>query len=402
MTKQRFIAKTFSGLERVLARELEKIGAESVRPAHRIVEFWSDTRGMYKANLHLRTALRILRPIAEFRAKSESEFYQKVKVIDWTQWLEVDATFAIDARVHSSFLAHSKYLALKTKDAIADHFRDRFGRRPSVDVRQPTVRLHVHLSRNRCTLSLDSSGDSLHKRGYRLDANAAPLNEVLAAGLVLLSGWDGSGNFVDPLCGSGTIVIEAALLAQQIPPGLNRRFGFMSWPDFSPRLWDEIRREALPTEQKAGVRILGSDISEKAIRLAQENARRAGVLKKIECRVAPFEEIEPPSGGGVLITNPPYDERLKIENARKFYQKLGNFFKQKCAHYDAWILSGNLAALKSVGLRPSQKVTLYNGGLESRFVKFKIYPGSQKQKNQSKSKKALKNPNRKGAGSQRI
>ncbi len=380
MTKQRFLAKTFSGLESVLAAELENLGAERVQPGHRVVEFWGDKRLLYRANLHVRTALRILEPIAEFRATSEDDFYKKVRAMDWTQWLNLHTTFAVDAHVHSSFLTHSKYLALRTKDAIADHFRDRFGRRPSVDVRQPDIRLNVHLFKNRCTLSLDSSGDSLHKRGYRLNANDAPLNEVLAAGLILLTGWNGSGNFVDPLCGSGTIVIEAALLAHQIPPGLHRRFGFMNWPDFDSQLWKRILSEVSEPDQNRNVRILGSDISEEAIRVARENAYRAGVLPEIEWRVAPFDSIRPPEEGGVLVTNPPYDERLKIENAREFYRNLGNFFKQNCINYAAWILTANLPALKSVGLRPSRKITVYNGGLESRFVKFEMYAGSRKPK----------------------
>ncbi len=386
MTDTKLVAKTFSGLEDVLAAELNALEASAVQPGRRMVEFSGTKELLYRANLHLRTALRVLKPIASFQASNDSAFYKKVRALDWSRWLNPDATFAVDAVVHSSFLTHSKYLGLRTKDAIVDQFRDRFGRRPSVDTRHPDIRLNVYLFKNHCTLALDSSGESLHRRGYRLDSNPAPLNEVLAAGMVQLAGWDGRGNFLDPLCGSGTLVIEAALLALNIPPGRNRQFGFMNWPDFDSALWRRILGEASVQERKTDVRIVGSDVSEAAIRAARENARRAGVEEAIPFIVSPFEEIQPPAGGGILVTNPPYNERLKLEDAREFYRKLGDFFKQKCAGYTAWVLSANQAGLKSVGLRPTRTLTLYNGGLKSRFVQFDLYAGSRKGKKSGRKK----------------
>ncbi len=388
MSHSKFVAKTFSNLEPVLAGELEELGASSVEPGRRAVSFRGDKRLLYKANLYVRTALRILQPIADFLAQNEREFYRQVQKIDWHRWLSPEGTLAVDASVTSSFLTHSGYLALKTKDAIVDQFRDRFGRRPSVDVRQPQLRLNVYAFRNRFTLSLDSSGESLHRRGYRLKSNDAPLNEVLAAGMVLLSGWQGEENFVDPLCGSGTLAIEAALKKVGLPPGLHRRFGFMNWPNFDARLWNQILSEVPSLRKRSKGIILASDISEEAVALAEENAHRAGVAEEIEFRVAPFDQISPPNGGGILITNPPYDQRLKIRNVREFYKNLGDFFKQNCAGYTVWLLTGNREALKFVGLHPSQKITLYNGGLESKFVKFDMYKGSRKRPPKSGQKKA--------------
>lgn len=376
------VAKTHFGLEEVLAEELRKLGAEEVEVLNRAVAFSGDKTLMYKANLCLRTALRILVPIHKFKAHNEETLYQGVQEVDWSNYLEVDDTLAIDTAVSSDFFNHSQYVALKAKDAIVDQFRERTGQRPSVDLNRPTVRLNLHVFKDECTLSLDSSGESLHKRGYRQDTNIAPLNEVLAAGLVLLSGWDGKSNFIDPMCGSGTILIEAAMYAINMPPGIHRiSFGFMEWKDYDKALWEKIVEEAKgKIDQEYAYKIVGSDLSRKTADIAKANIEFAGLDEDIRISVAPFEEKEPPKGGGIMICNPPYGERLQKSDIDAFYKMIGDQLKKAYAGYDCWILSSNMGALKQVGLRPSRKITLYNGSLECRFLKYSMYEGSKKAK----------------------
>lgn len=377
------VAKTFRGLEDVLAEELNNLGALNVTTVNRAVEFEGDKALMYKANFHLRTALRILKPIKEFKAKNENELYKEIQKIDWDEYFGIKNTFAVDSTIHSNHFSHSKYVALKVKDAIVDQFRDKYGKRPYVETEEPDVRLNIHIAEDQCSLLLDSSGDSLHKRGYRIRTNKAPLNEVLAAGMILLSGWDKKSDFIDPMCGSGTLVIEAAMIAHGIPPGIYRQsFGFETWLDFDADLLEEIYEEEQPDTGFEG-KIYGSDVSEIAIRITRENIENASLKKKIDLSVMPIENYKPSQDSqGVVVTNPPYGERLKKNEINTFYKVLGDRFKQTYQGYNVWIISSNFDAIKNIGLHPSQKITLFNGALECKFLEYSIYKGSKKAKKQ--------------------
>ncbi len=378
--KFQLVAKTFKGLEDVLFNELEQLGASDLKKANRAVEFTGDKALMYRANFHLRTALRILKPIAEFNVKDENELYQQIQTIDWTNYFDLKNTFAIDSVVHSDNFSHSKYVALKVKDAIVDQFREKFKKRPYVETENPDIRISIHIANELCTVSLDSSGESLHKRGYRIKTNKAPINEVLAAGMILLSGWDKKSVFVDPMCGSGTLIIEAAMIANNIPPGVYRqKFGFETWKDFDNDLLEEIYEEDT-VEPDFDIKIIGSDISEIAIRIARENIANAGLKKKIELQINPIENYIPPAEGGIIVTNPPYGERIKKNEINNFYKVLGDRFKNRYQGYEAWLISSNFDAIKHIGLRPSQKMTLFNGPLECKFLNYSIYEGSKKKK----------------------
>ncbi len=373
-----------AGLEQVLAREIEGIGGTHIEPGNRVVHFAGEQKTLYRANLELRTALRILKPIEEFTAHNEEQLYRYIWNMDWFQYLKATDTFAIDAVGLSTVFRHTKYLALKTKDAIVDQFRERAGRRPSVNVLNPKLRLHLHVQEKTFTLSLDSSGDSLHKRGYRINAVEAPINEVLAAGMVLLSDWKRDGAFIDPFCGSGTLVIEAALFAHQMPANRTRtEFGFMKWPDFDAALWETVKKEAdariVPFEHP----ILGYDKNFKAIRVSETNAEAAGLYGKVSFSKTPFEKLTPPVERGILITNPPYDERLGSDDIGALYRTIGDRLKQHFSGFDAWIISSNLEALKQVGLRASRRIALFNGPLECKFQKYELYEGSKKEKNET-------------------
>ncbi len=379
------VAKTFKGLEDVLAEELNQLGALNVNKVVRAVEFEGNKELLYKANFHLRTALRILKPIAEFEATNEQELYDEIKKIDWEQYFKIKNTFAVDSVVYSRLFSHSKYVALKIKDAIVDQFRDKYGKRPYVELDDPDVRISVHISEHKCSILLDSSGDSLHKRGYRIKTNKAPLNEVLAAGMILLSGWDKQSDFIDPMCGSGTLLIEAAMIAYNIPPGIyKKKFGFETWLDFDADLFEEIYEEE-HEEKKFEGKIMGSDVSEIAIRIAKENIDNAALNKKISLTVKPIENYNPPDDKkGFVVTNPPYGERMKKNEINSFYKVLGDRFKQSYQGYHIWLISNNFDAIKNIGLHPSKKMTLYNGALECKFLEYSIYKGSIKSKNQTK------------------
>jgi putative N6-adenine-specific DNA methylase len=377
------VAKTFKGLEEVLAKELEDLGALKIQINNRMVEFYGDKALMYKANFHLRTALRVLKPIGEFKVKDEHELYKSVQTIEWDEIFSLKQTFAIDSVVNSESFSHSKYVALKVKDAIVDQFREKYDKRPFVETEDSDIRLHVHISHDDCTILMDSSGDSLHKRGYRTKATKAPLNEVLAAGMILNSGWDKKSTFIDPMCGSGTILIEAAMMANGIPPGIYReKFGFENWKDFDADLFEDIQEEELGTEA-VEVNVLGSDVSEIAIRIAKQNIENASLSKKINILIKPIEGYNPPqSENGVVVTNPPYGERIKKNEINNFYKVLGDRFKKSFQGYSIWMISNNLDAIKNVGLHPTQKMTLFNGPLECKFLEYQIYEGSKKEKNQ--------------------
>ena len=367
------------GLENVLAKELIDIGATDIEILKRAVGFKGTNALIYKANYLCRTALRILKPIANFEVNDEDELYEQIGKILWWEYMNVEDTFAVDSVVSYSNLNHSKYVALKTKDAIVDQFRNKYKKRPSIDTENPVLRINIHIFRNNCTVSLDSSGDSLHKRGYRKSGGLAPINEVLSAGLILLSGWKKDCNFIDPMCGSGTILIEAALYANNIPSGYYRKnFAFEKWKDFDKYVWEQIKKEVLLKEDEFKYKIIGTDISKYAIKNAIENIRFAKLHKDIELNSDSIEYFNPPEGQGIMITNPPYGERLNTDNIIELYKLIGDTLKNKYTGYTAWIISGDLNALKFIGLRPSRKIQVYNGKLECKFAKFEIYKGSKK------------------------
>ena len=337
---------------------------------------------MYEANLWCRTALRILKPLYSFPAKTNEELYKNINDFEWEKVFSVDNTFAIDSVVNDSSFNHSHFVSQKVKDAIADRFRSTIGTRPSVDIENPDIRINIHIYKDQCDVSLDSSGESLHKRGYRVAVGLAPLSEVLAAGLILLSGWDGKTNFVDPMCGSGTILIEAAMIAQNIAPGtFKKSFSFMKWKDFDKELWTNIKIEATKKQKLSDCYISGADISPRAIRNTRGNVIEANMQKAISLQVASIEEFKPPQGGGLMIINPPYGERIEIEEEiTVFYKSIGDTMKKKFSGFDVWIISSDLNALKFIGLRPTRKIPVFNGPLECRFMKFSIYDGSKKDK----------------------
>ncbi len=370
------IAKTFEGFEEILARELRDLGAEDIDLIKRGIHFSGDKKLLYMANYNCRTALRILVPLSSFRASTDAMLYDGVRAIPWEKFLDFRGKFAIDSVISYSTFTHSGYVSLKAKDAIADRFRDKFGKRPDVDNNDPDLRVNVHIFREECTVSIDSSGASLHLRGYRRAQTEAPINEVLAAGLILMSGWDGKTPFLDPMCGSGTILIEAALIAGRVPPGYYRPlFGFERWKDFDRRLWDRVKRECEEAISEPTAPIIGYDRDEKAILASQANIDEAGVEQFVKVEQADFTTASPPWRSGFLLTNPPYGERIKVEDLKQFYKDIGDVLKQKYAGYTAWLLGSNEEAMKFIGLRPSRRIRVMNGPLECRLAKFELYEG---------------------------
>ena len=377
-TKFDIVAKTFFGLEDVLAKEVENLGAEDIKKETRAVIFKGDKKLLYSSNYNLRTATKILKPIHKFNAKNEVELYKHVDEIDWTELLSRGDTLTVNTVLNSAHFGHSQFISQKVKDAVVDQLRKKTGRRPSVDTKDPTLRIHIHINQESCTLSLDSSGESLHKRGYRVDGHVAPINEILAAGMVLLSGWDKKSAFYDFMCGSGTILIEAALIANNIAPGIFRNdFAFEKWKDFDEDLFQEAYDDL--TETNFENEIIGSDYSAKSASLARLNVKRASLDKKIKVHVKSFFDILP-ENKGTLIMNPPYGERIGGGNLNNFYKKIGDKLKKDFDGYNAWIISSNMDALKNIGLHTSKKITLYNGNLECKFNKYAMYRGSQKRK----------------------
>ncbi|MCB9287933.1 MAG: class I SAM-dependent RNA methyltransferase [Lewinellaceae bacterium] len=380
----RLIATTMAGLEPVLEEELKQLGATEVEPLKRAVYFEGDLRLLYRANLELRTALRVLKPVHHFRVRNEQQLYRHIYDIDWRQYMGVRDTLAVDAVVNSPHFNHSKYVALKTKDAIVDRFRKEEGRRPNVSLHRPTLRVNVHIFREECTVSLDSSEESLHKRGYRVDALEAPINEVLAAGMILLTGWERDCAFIDPMCGSGTILIEAATFATNRAPQLNREyFGFKKWADYDKSLWESLLADARSRVAGFEHGLYGYDMDFKAMRIARHNALAAGLEGQVQIERQRFERLEPPAEGGLIVMNPPYDERLAKTDIEAFYSMIGDRLKQSFAGYEAWIISSNKQAMKRIGLRPSRKMVLFNGSLECKFQQFQLYSGSRKRKEET-------------------
>jgi len=377
VSKFKIVAKTLAGLENVLADEIRALGAESVLVERRAVSFVGDQEMMYKANFHLRTAIKILKPIAEFEVTNRDELYDHAKEIPWTNYLALGKSFAIDATVQSEMFVNSMFASLRVKDAIADQFREATGKRPSVNSDDPDIRINVHLMNNHCTLSLDSSGDSLHKRGYRIGQGEAPINEVLAAGMILLTGWHGEKDFLDPMCGSGTLLIEAAMIAKGIPPGMYRKsFGFEQWPDFDEKLFEEIYNGDY--EKEFNGKIIGSDISAMDIAIAKNNIKNASLSKVIELQVHDFINMEPPFENGIIITNPPYGERMKTQSITELYTSIGNTLKNKFSGFEAWIITSSEDGLKSIGLKPAKKIELFNGALACSFRCFELFKGTHK------------------------
>jgi putative N6-adenine-specific DNA methylase len=375
-----FIAKTFAGIEDVLCDELTAIGATNIRKLVRAVEFEGDQSILYKANLLCRTALRILKPHITFEAADEHMLYHEMQNIKWSDYFSLDQTFAINATLNQSNLTHSQYVAQKAKDAIVDQFRDATGKRPDVDIDNPDLRIHLHIYQNRCTLSFDSSGESLHKRGYRDYTNQAPINEALAAALIILSEWDKKTPFADFMCGSGTLLIEAGMIARNIAPNkFKERFGFQTWKDYDAELWKNIYSEAVAAEiPTPGLKIYGSDISGVVLDKARQNVENAGLKDMIELRKCSFEKFTPVGEEGTLITNPPYGLRIEPRDIMQMYRSMGDTMKQKFKGWTCWIFTGNLDAAKHIGLRTTRKMHLFNGPLECRFLKFQVYAGTKK------------------------
>ncbi|MDT0650623.1 THUMP domain-containing class I SAM-dependent RNA methyltransferase [Autumnicola edwardsiae] len=375
----KMIAKTMFGFEPLLAKELRELGAMDIKEGTRNVSFTGDNGFMYKANLCLRTAIKVLKPYKSFKIYSEEDLYKSIYALPWEEFMDVDDTLAIDATVHSETFTHSKYISLKTKDAIVDRFRDKFGKRPDVDLDFPTLRLNIHIEQNFCDVSFDSSGQSLHKRGYKTATNIAPINEVLAAGMLLQSGWNGQSDFLDPMCGSGTLLIEAAMIACNIPPNLNRKeFAFERWKDWDADLFEKIEESVLKKVREFHFTIKGYDTSPSAVHKAIDNVENANLSEFIKVERQDFFESEKENDRHLhMVFNPPYGERLEIDMPA-FYKRIGDTLKQNYPGTQAWFITSNLEAIKNVGLRPSRKIKMYNGALESRLLKYEIYEGTKK------------------------
>ena len=373
------IAKTFQGLEEILAEELTTLGANDIQIGRRMVSFTGDKRMMYKANFCLRTAIRILKPIKNFTAKDADEVYNQIQAIPWEEYLDVNKTFAIDAVVFSEEFRHSKFVSYKVKDAIVDYFREKTGKRPSVRINNPDVLLNIHIAQTTCTLSLDSSGESLHRRGYRQEQVEAPLNEVLAAGMVLMTGWRGECDLLDPMCGSGTIPIEAALIARNIAPGVFRKgFAFEKWVDFDSEMFDEIYNDD-SQEREFTHKIYGYDNNPKANEIATHNIKAAGVSKDVTLKLQPFQQFEQPQEKSIIVMNPPYGERISTNDLLGLYQMIGERLKHAFVGNEAWVLSYREECFDQIGLKPSKKVPLFNGALECEFRKYEIFDGKYKE-----------------------
>ena len=372
------IAKTFMGLEPVLAKELTQMGAKDVEIGRRMVSFTGDKEMMYRANFQLHTAIRILKPIRHFKAKSADDVYEEIKKIDWTEYLGTEKTFTVDSVVFSEEFRHSKFVSYKVKDAIVDQFREKTGKRPNISVANPDIRLNMHIADDKCTLSLDSSGESLHRRGYRQESVEAPLNEVLAAGMILLSGWQGDTDFIDPMCGSGTLLIEAALIAKNMAPGLFRKeYAFEKWPDFDAELFDAIYNDE-SLERDFNHKIYGYDIDMKAVNTARMNVKAAGLSDVISVEQQDFKEFTQPQNKSIMITNPPYGERISTPDLMGTYKMIGERLKHQFKGNDAWVLSYREECFDQIGLKPSIKIPLYNGSLECEFRKYQMFDGKLK------------------------
>lgn len=379
------IAKTYHGLEDVLAKELRVLGAQNVQTIKRGVRFRGDLGFVYKANLWCRTALRIIVPLAEFKIRNEQELYKKIHAIAWEDYFEVNQSIAIDAVVNARQYRNSLFIAQKSKDAIVDRFRDKFDERPSVDTSDPDVRINIHIHNENVTVSLDSSGQSLHKRGYRVDANIAPLSEVLAAGILSLAEWDGMKNFIDPMCGSGTLLIEAALMAHNIAPNIFRKeFGFQKWKNYDEDLFKLLFEKAMTKEKNFHFNIEGYDKDTLSVMKSRKNLRSALMEDEISVQKMDFlnfKKHDDFKDKGLLVFNPPYGEKMEA-NIPELYKGIGDTLKQEFGGYSAWIFTSSSEGIKNIGLKPSKRIQLFNGKLESWLVRYDLYEGSKKSKYQ--------------------
>ena len=377
------IAKTFMGLEPVLAKELTQLGANNVQIGRRMVSFTGDKEMMYRANFSLHTAIKVLKPIYRFKAQSADDVYEEIKKIDWSQYLDNEHTFAVDSVVFSEEFRHSKFVSYKVKDAIVDQFREKTGSRPNISVANPDLRLHIHIAdvapgKSECTLCLDSSGESLHRRGYRQESVEAPLNEVLAAGMILMTGWQGETDFIDPMCGSGTLLVEAALIARNMAPGLFRKeYAFEKWPDFDAELFDHIYNDD-SKEREFTHHIYGYDIDMKAVNTARLNVKAAGLTADITVEQQDFKDFTQPKDKSIMVCNPPYGERISTPDLLGTYRMIGERLKHQFLNNDAWILSYREECFEQIGLKPSIKIPVYNGSLECEFRKYQIFDGKLK------------------------
>lgn len=378
----KMVAKTFFGFEDLLVEELKALGAQDIEKGNRMVSFFGDKGFMYKSNLCLRTALKILKPIGEKKVHNPETLYKFVQTIDWSSFMEATDTLAVYATVNSDKFNHSKYVALKVKDAIVDQFRDKTGERPNIDTERPDLTISVHIAGELCTISLDSSGASLHHRGYRSATNIAPINEVLAAGLILHSGWNGITDFLDPMCGSGTMLIEAAMIANNIPCNINRKeFAFEKWLDWDMDLYERIEASILKKVIESPCKFRGYDKAPSAIRKAKDNIQNANLEEFIKVKEQNFFDTEKEDQEKPLhmVFNPPYGERIAI-NMPEFYKEIGDTLKKSYPNTSAWFITSDLEAIKHVGLRPSRKIKVFNGKLESRLLQYKMYAGSKRTK----------------------
>ena len=380
----KMIAKTFFGFEEILAKELQILGAQDVEQGVRMVSFKGDKGFMYKANLSLRTALKILKPIYFFKANNEQALYKGISSMNWSKLLNANQTFVIDTTVHSEYFNHSEFVSQKCKDAIVDQFRERTGQRPSIDKVHPDLRINIHIDKDQVSVALDTSGNALNQRGYRTATNIAPINEVLAAGILLLSGWDGQTDFLDPMCGSGTFLAEAAMIACNIPANINRKeFAFEKWNDWDNDLFDAISDSLLKRVREFHYTIKGYDKAPSAVQKAKDNIKNTNLEEYITIEEQNFFDTEKTAAGKLhLVFNPPYDERLDI-HMEEFYKNIGDTLKKNYPGTNAWMITANLEALKYVGLKPSRKIKLFNAGLEARLVKYEMYEGSKRTKFQA-------------------
>lgn len=369
------IAKTFMGLEQVLAQELTQLGANNIQIGRRMVSFTGNKEMMYRANFQLHTAIRVLKPIAHFKARSAEDMYDEVKKINWSQYIEDGKTFSVDSVVYSEEFRNSRFVTYKVKDAIVDQFREQTGKRPNISVANPDIRLNIHIAEYDATLSLDSSGESLHRRGYRQESVEAPLNEVLAAGMILMTGWQGETDFIDPMCGSGTLPIEAALIARNIAPGVFRKeFAFEKWPDFDAALFERIYNDD-SAEREFNHHIYGYDIDMKAVNTASLNVRAAGLSKDVTISQADFKDFQKPEHESIIVMNPPYGERISTPNLLGTYKMIGERLKHQFGGNTAWVLSYREECFDQIGLKPSIKIPVYNGSLECEFRKYQLFDG---------------------------
>lgn len=378
MQEFELIAKTFMGLEQVLAKELTQLGANNVQIGRRMVSFTGDKEMMYRANFQLHTAIRILKPIAHFKAKSADEMYDEIKKIDWSKYILKGKTFSVDSVVYSEEFTNSRFVTYKVKDAIVDQFRERTGTRPNISVSNPDIRLNIHVAEDDATLSLDSSGESLHRRGYRQESVEAPLNEVLAAGMILMTGWKGETDFIDPMCGSGTLPIEAALIARNISPGVFRKeFAFEKWSDFDQELFDTIYNDD-SQEREFKHHIYGYDTEMKAVNTARMNVAAAGLSRDITITQQDFKDFTKPQEKSIIVMNPPYGERISTPNLLGTYKMIGERLKHEFMGNEAWILSYREECFRQIGLKPSIKIPVYNGSLECEFRRYQLFDGKMK------------------------